>query len=122
MTTNRLLLRACEPIPGLLRGAVLLVPDGIVIAHLGVDRASEVEPLVRATLRCVMARPALGDFVEYTLVSTESILVVEVGREGRIALAAECSHGANIALVMTATRQAAAVFASEFDIAPWETT
>lgn len=112
---------ACEQIPGLLRGVAVLVPEGVVLAHLGATRVSDVEPLVRATLRCVSDRPALGNFVEYTLFSTESVLVVEVARAtGRFALAAECEHGANLALVMTATRQAAAAFERELDLAPWE--
>lgn len=121
MTLRSALARACEQIPGLQRGVVVLVPDGIVIAHLGADRVTDVEPLVRATLRCVADRPALGAFVEYTLVSTESILVVELARTTRrFALAAECEHGVNLALVMTATRQAAAVFERDVDLAPWE--
>lgn len=121
MSMRGALARVCEQIPGLLRGVVVLVPDGIVIAHLGADRVTDVEPLVRATLRCVGDGPALGTFVEYTLFSAESILVVEVGRaKRRFALAAECEHGANLALVMTATRQAAAAFERDVDLAPWE--
>ena len=118
MTAPDELLQVCDQIPGLLRGAVVLVPEGIVVAHFGTARESDVDPLVRATMRCVKSP---GNVVEYTLVSTESILVIElVHATTRFALAAECAHGANLALVMTATRHAAAAFEGSFDFTAWE--
>lgn len=121
MTPRAALQDACEHIPGLVRGVVVLVPDGIVVAHVGADRERDVEPLARAAMRCLEDRPALGRFVEYTLVSVESILVIEVGRtSSRLALAAECQHGTNLAMVMAATRNAVANFETHFDLAAWD--
>lgn len=121
MTARTILAQVCGEIPGLQRAAIVLVPDGVVAAHVGGTRESDVEPLVRAALACAPCNSERGTVVEVSLVSAESVLVIETARAtGRFLLAVECVHEANLALVTASTRLAAAAFEAAFDSSPWD--
>jgi len=118
--------RACADVPGLLRAALVLLPEAFFLAGHGERRASEYEPMIRAAARCLTPRPtptlaaAPAAFVEYVLVLAHGLLVVEAGRRTpRLALALECDHSANLVLVQRACRQALASIEAELDLAAW---
>ena len=105
---------ACALVPGLVRSALVLLPEGILIGGIGAESALDHEPLVRAAMACLVARGApvlterpLASFVEYAFVSTDELVVIQRGRsDERLALATVCTRDPNLALVLSATRQA----------------
>jgi hypothetical protein len=108
------ILAACELVPGLLRSALVLLPEGLLIGGTGVETILDHEPLVRAALACLVARGApvlterpLASFVEYAFVADNELVVIQRGRhDSRLALAAVCTRDPNLMLVLSATRRA----------------
>lgn len=120
--------KACEAIPGRQSGALVLVPDGMLIGGFGGDGAFDREPLVRSAARCLASPPVAlahtkgaATFVEYAFVSQGQLVVILRGeRYERVALALACSREANLAWVLGAARRALADIEAEVDLAPWE--
>src|SRR5437868_10813658 len=108
---------ACQRVPGLLRGALVLLPDGIMLSHVGGDSALDLEPLIQAAIRCFHDRvlPALGavarwqkqPFLEYLSVIDDQLIVIQGGRrDPRLALAVACTREHTVGVVLTAARLA----------------
>ncbi|MBL8624683.1 MAG: hypothetical protein JNK64_25470 [Myxococcales bacterium] len=107
--------RACGDVPGLLRAALVLLPEAFFLAGHGEARASDYEPLVRAAARCLTPRAtprgdvAPAPFVEYVLVLAHGVIVIEASRQSsRLALVLECDHSANLTLIQLSCRAALA--------------
>ena len=114
----------CELVPGLLRAALILLPEAELIAGIGGESFLDHEPLVRSAARCltVRANPPVngGDavpFVEFLFVLDAEIVVVQGGRRSsQLALAVACSREPNVALVLSSTRAAMAWLESSIDL------
>jgi hypothetical protein len=118
--------RACELVPGLVRCALVLLPEGLLIGGFGAESVLDHEPLVRSAARCLAARPtpAIGDraatFVEYLFVIEDQLVVIQGGRrDARLALAVTCTREPNLAFVLSSTRQAIRAVEDSFDLAAW---
>ena len=127
--------RACDRVPGLVRGALVLLPDGLLLAGLGGETALDLEPLIRSASRCLASRTTPGlsrravepptagppaPFVEYMFVIHDQLVVVQPGRrEARLALALVCTREHNVGFALTAARLAMADVEAEFDLAAW---
>lgn len=117
---------ACEGLTGLTLGALVLVPEGAVVGHVG-GGAFDCEPLARAAARLASERLALpkhvglAPFVEYSFVSSEQVVVVLRGREHpRFALALSFNRDANLALLLGSARTALRNIERTVDLAAWE--
>lgn len=124
--TKGTLAHACQRIPGLIRAALMLLPDGILLGSIGGDRVSDLEPLVRAMRRVftLRATPAISQrnptaFTEYTFVTRDELVVVLAGRSHRFALAAVCSRDATLGFVTSAARGAITELEAELDLSSW---
>jgi hypothetical protein len=113
MNLDECLAQACEQVPGLLQGALALLPEGILLGGVGQGKGFDREPLVRSAARCLRrsasAPPDEADrtFVEHVFVGPRELYVIARGnRYPRLALALSCSTEANLALVMSASRAA----------------
>lgn len=128
MNMSTAITRACQDVPGLIRAALVLLPEAYFLAGHGDRRAFDYEPLIRAAARCLAPRPtpavdarAPAEFVEYALVFEHGMIIVEAGRRTpRLALALECDLTANLALVQHACRQALATLEADVDLDAWE--
>src|SRR5215207_7143527 len=110
MNVDAAIASACELVPGLLHGALALMPEGLLIGGIGDVSAFDREPLIRTATRCLSARlaPALGElpavFVEYVLVGSTELVVIQGGRRfPRLALAVSCTTEPNLAFVLSST-------------------
>lgn len=127
MNVNAMLQRTCADVPGLLRGALVLLPDGFHLGSIGAERVLDLEPMIRAAARCLAARPVpvVGDdgaapFCEYVLVFDDEVLVVQSGRrDPRLALVVACDREPNLALVQQACRVAITAIESSIDLSAW---
>src|SRR4051812_37659016 len=108
----------CQRVPGMVRGALVLLPEGILLAGVGAS-ALALEPLIRSASRCFSERvlPALGavarwpqrPFLEYLSVVDDQLIVIQGGRrDPRLALAVACTREHRVGVVLTATRRAMA--------------
>lgn len=116
---------ACDAVPGVVTGALALVPEGVLLAGVGSGSALEQQPLVRSAARLVDGRAQLSSrlspFVEYAFVSDEQLVVITRGlRNPRLALALACKREANLALVMRSARRALSVVEDSVDFSRWE--
>jgi hypothetical protein len=119
--------RACERVPGLVRGALVLLPDALLLAGVGGDSALDLEPLIRSAGRCLATRngPVVGGapirpFVEYLFVIHDQLVVIQAGRRDvRLALAVVCTREHNVAFALTAARLAMADVEAEIDLSAW---
>lgn len=130
MKLDEAVARACERVPGLLRGALVLLPDGILLSRVGGESALDLEPLIRAATRCFHDRvlPVLGalakwsqqPFLEYLFVIDDQLVVIQGGRrDPRLALAVACTREHTVGFVLTATRLAMIDLEAEIDLSPW---
>lgn len=123
MNLDAQLERACSRVPGLVRGALVLVPDGFLLAATRGARSLELEPLIRSAARCFGARtpsPVDRPIVEYLFVIHDQLVVIQGGRaNGRLALAAECERADNLGFVLGASRLAFADIEASVDLSPW---
>lgn len=119
--------RACEAVPGLLNGALALLPEGLLIGGVGRGGAYDREPLVRSAARVLGSHvsAALAQspsaFVEYAFVSQDQLVVIERGQtHPRVALVLVCTRESNLALVLGTARQALKTLEQTLDLAEWE--
>jgi hypothetical protein len=112
MDWNESIRRACEGVPGLIRAALALLPEGLLIAGIGEEKSFDHEPLVRSAVACLSRRNTApggnrDPFVEYVFVCVDQVVVIQAGRrEPRLALALVCTREANLAFVLDSTRRA----------------
>jgi hypothetical protein len=117
---------ACEPIPGIVHGALVLLPEGLLIGGVGQGGAFDREPLVRSAVRClsgndVAPEPSGSTFVEHVFVSREELVVILQGhRYPQLALALVCSPEPNLAFVLSLTRRALHALEASIDLAALE--
>lgn len=115
--------RACERVPGLVRGALVLVPDGILLARVGGDSLLDLEPLLRSASRlATRGRPsdAWPALVEYLFVIHDQLVVIQGGRrDPRMALALVCTREHNVGFALTAARLAMFDVEAGVDLAAW---
>jgi len=114
MDLNLALSRACQDVPGLLRAALVLLPDGLLIAGIGAGSVFDHEPLARSAAHCLAPRdvPLVGDraaaaFVEYLFVIEEELVVIEAGRrDPRLGLVVVCKREVNLGMLLSSSRAA----------------
>lgn len=118
---------ACLTVPGVVTGALVAVPEGVLIGGVGAGTALDREPLVRGaarvtTERCVLPKAqGSSKFVEYAIVSEDQIVVIVRGhRCPWVALALACTREANLALVLGSARAALQSLEATVDLTPWE--
>lgn len=114
------LFAAHETIPGMVSAALVLVPDGVLVASVGASNQLELEPLVRSALRVAEGRAQLSGgfspFVDYAFVSEDRVVVIARGlQQPHVALTVVCKRDANLALVLGSTRQALAGLEAQLD-------
>lgn len=124
---NEAMAGACSDVPGLVRAALALVPDGLLLGRAGEGSAYDYEPLVRSAAACLSLRGAPPDedepceFVEYAFVTDDEIIVIEAGRhEPRVALALACRREANLAFVVSSARAALARVERDVDLGAFD--
>ena len=128
MTIDESIARACETVPGLLSGVLVLLPDSLQIGGVGEGSSFDREPLVRSATRCLTglrsAKPPTkggSTYVEYAFVSDEQLVVILRGRRfARVALALSCSREANLAFVLSSTRAAFEKIENTVDLTEFE--
>jgi hypothetical protein len=128
MNVDDAVARACSLVPGLIRGALALLPEGLLIGGVGEASAFEQEPLVRSATRCLLAEepPLTGDgprgaLVEFLFVNDEQLVVIQRGRSAaRLALAVVCTREPNLAFVLSSSRRAMREIEGTIDLAVWE--
>lgn len=112
MNLEEAVARACQRVPGMVCGALVLLPDATPIAVVG--NALDLEPLIRSAARCladadtgVLERWPTRPFVEYLFALDDQLVVIEGGRrEPRLALAIACTREHNAGVALTAARRA----------------
>lgn len=120
--------KACDSVPGRLSGALVLMPDGMLIGGFGEGGAFDREPLVRSAARCLSSPPVAlqqakgaAKFVEFAFVSEGQLVVIVRGqRYPRVALVLACSREANLAWVLGASRRALDDIEEGVDLGAWE--
>ena len=126
MNLDDAITHACERVPGLVRGALLFLPEGFLLA--GTRNASnlDLEPLIRSAARTLAPREAPSihdetlDAVEYVFVIHDQLVVIQRGRrDPRLALAVVCTREHNIAFAMGTTRLAMRELEEVVDLSPW---
>jgi hypothetical protein len=131
MNLDETVARACERVPGLLRGALVLLPDGILLSRVGGESELDLEPLISAATRSFHDRvlPVLRaltkwsqqPFLEYLFVIDDQLVVIQGGRrDPRLALAVACTREHTVGVVLTAARLAMSDLETEIDLSPWE--
>jgi hypothetical protein len=109
MKLDPLIDEACAQVPGLMRSALIVLPEGLLIGGLGAESALDHEPLARAAVACMRDGESAGSpgFVECAFVSEAELVVIQRGRkDARLALAVVCTREPNLALVLSASRRA----------------
>ena len=127
MDPDATLSRACDVIPGLLQGVLVLLPEGLVLGGIGKGGSYDREPLARSAARCLACRlqaPIKGarslDLVEHLFVCQDELVVILQGRRSpRLALAVTCSRELNLALILTAARRALGTIEASVDLVAW---
>jgi len=127
MKLETLVARACERVPGFVRGALVLLPDGLLLAGVGGESVLDLEPLIRSAARCFAGRtgPVLANwrdepFVEYLFVIHDQLVVIEGGRrDPRLALALACTREHNVGFALSAARLAMTDVEADVDLSAW---
>jgi hypothetical protein len=128
MSIDDSLASACQVVPGLQSGVLVLLPDGLQMAGVGEGSSFDREPLVRSAARCLTGLrsatpPTKGGsrYVEYAFVSAEQLVVILRGRRfTRLALALACSREPNLAFVLSSTRAAFELIENTVDWSEFE--
>jgi hypothetical protein len=128
MTIDDSIASACQAVPGLQSGVLVLLPDSLQIGGVGEGSSFDREPLVRSAARCLTSLrsatpPTKGGsrYVEYAFVSDEQLVVILRGRRfSRVALALSCSREANLAFVLSSTRAAFEKIEDTVDLTEFE--
>jgi len=118
--------RACERVPGLIRGALVFLPEGFVLAGVGDDDSLDLEPLTRATARCLGAPQAPmihGEpraVNEYLFVVHDQLIAIQRSvRDARLALTVACTREVNPGFVLGSSRLAMREIESTIDLSSW---
>jgi hypothetical protein len=127
MNFDEQIARACEPVPGLLHGALALLPEGLMIGGVGQGGSFNREPLARSATRCLAhyltaSRPTADAalFVEHLFVGREELVVILQGRRyPQLALALRCTAEPNLAFVRSLSRTALDCIEATVDLAVW---
>lgn len=127
MNIDEAVTRACDRIPGLVRGALVMLPDGFLFGATRGATFLDLEPLIRSAARCMALRdlPALGGrgpsvSVEHLFAIHEQLVVFEAGRrDPKLALLVVAEAGHNPAFVLGATRLALADLEVALDLEKW---
>jgi hypothetical protein len=128
MTIDDSIASACQAVPGLQSGVLVLLPDSLQIGGVGEGSSFDREPLVRSAARCLTGLrsatpPTKGGsrYVEYAFISDEQLVVILRGRRfSRVALALSCSREANLAFVLSSTRAAFETIEHTVDLTEFE--
>jgi hypothetical protein len=126
MNIDAAVAHACERIPGMIRGALVFLPDGFIIAGVGDDDILDLEPLIRAAARCLAASPppvvrgVAAEVTEYLFVVHDQLVAIQRStRDPRLALAVSCTHEYNPAFALGATRLAMKDIEASVDLSAW---
>jgi hypothetical protein len=127
VSIDAMVARACERVPGMVRGVLVLLPEGFLLGGAGDDHMLDLEPLIRSVGRCLTPRvsPPIGGragmpLVEYLFVIHDQLVAIQAGRrDPRIALAVVCTREHNITFALTATRLAIAEIEASIDLTAW---
>ena len=118
--------KACEQVPGVQHGALVLLAEGVSIAGFGDESAFDRERLVRAAVRCLGTSNAFArgrkttEFVEYVFLSAEQVTVILRGKvRPRLALVLACTSESNLALVLTTARRALGALELTSELMEW---
>lgn len=127
MNLDEVVARACERIPNLVRGALVFLPDGFVLAGAGDDNFLDLEPLIRAAARCLASplspslRGAAREVVQYLFVAHDQLVAVQrSSRDPRLALAVACTRDCNPIFALGTTRLAMRDVEGSIDLSPWD--
>lgn len=127
MTLDDSIASACEAVPGLQSGVLVLLPEALAIGGVGEGSSFDREPLVRSAARALSSVPTSAptkdgaSFVEYAFVSQEQLVVILRGRRhSRVALALACSREANLQWVLSSTRAALQTIETTVNLADFE--
>ncbi len=128
MSPDEAIARACDGMPGLVQASLALLPEGLLIGSVGAESAFDSEPIVRAAVRCLLARglpitkgETVSTFVEYLLLVDDQFVAIQAGRsKPRLALAVLCERSHNVGLVLTAARRAMREIETTIDVTAWE--
>jgi hypothetical protein len=117
---------ACERIPGLIRGALMFLPEGFVLVGVGDADALDLEPLIRAAARCLGApvsptlRGAPRVATEYLFVVHEQLVAIQrSAHDPRLALAVACASDLNPGFALGASRLAMRDIEATVDLSSW---
>ncbi|HYQ42797.1 MAG TPA: hypothetical protein VER11_12540 [Polyangiaceae bacterium] len=124
---DEVIAQACEPVPGVENGALVLLAEGMLLGGFGSGRAFDREPLVRAAVRCLGASNALPrpsqsalEFIEYAFVTSRQIVVILRGaHRPTVALALVCARESNLAFVLGAARRALGYIEANVELDQW---
>ncbi len=126
MTIDECVTQACERVPGLIRGALVFLPEGFVLASVGDDDSLDLEPLIRATARCLGAPHAPQIQGEdrvvnaYLFVVHDQLVVVQrSAQDARLALAVGCARDVNPAFALGSSRLAMREIEATVDLSSW---
>lgn len=126
MTIDECVTRACERVPGLIRGALVFLPEGFVLAGVGDDDSLDLEPLIRATARClgtpqapiIRGEPRVVN--EYLFVVHDQLIAIQRSvRDTRIALAVACPMEINPGFALGSSRLAMREIEATIDLSSW---
>jgi hypothetical protein len=128
MNVDDSLVQACKEVPGIVEGALVVLPEGLLIGAIGDGRAFDREPLVRSTVTCLsgaMARVTRVDestgFAEHVFVTPDQLVVIlRSQRYPRLGLALNCTRDANLAFVLASTRKVLQAVESTLEPDVWE--
>lgn len=119
---------ACERVPGLVRGVLLMLPEGFLLAGVGDKGILDLEPLMRSATRCFSSktRPSFGshsdglELTEYMFVIRDQVVVMQRGRrDPRLALACMCTRESNLNFALSTSRLALRDIEDQVDLKTW---
>ena len=125
--TDEVIVKACERVPGVRNGALVLLAEGVAVGGIGAGHSFDREPLVRAAVRCLGTSNVLvsrsrkaAEFVEFAFLSAEQITVILRGKlQPRLALVLACTRESNLAFVLSAARGALAEIEATPGLVEW---
>src|SRR5262249_26391825 len=108
------LARACADVPDVISAALVLLPDGYLLAGLGQGGLMEHDLLARATGRCFGA--VADEFVEFYALLVDRVVLWQRGRgAARLALCIVSERRVNLALLLSASRAAVSELERQVD-------
>ena len=118
MNIDAVITHSCDRIPGLQHAALVSIPDGFLLGATRGAKLLDLEPLIRAAVKCVSRDAAL---VEHVFAMRDQFVVIHAGRANtRLVLVATTSLEPNIAFVLATSRAAMSEVEAAIDVADWE--